>query len=255
MAEQTAPDPPAGGPEGHQGRHGHRAGRRPVRGRAPGPGPDGPPGDCHGLRRREHAGRPPLLRDGVREGRADHDVLRPPAAHDRGTPESVHAGLRGRPACPPEGHHPPGPEALERARDDPGRPPGAEDHRLRRGEGHGAAPDRAHALHRAGRDDRHAGVHEPRAGRDGRPRHRHPDRRLRARRHPLRAADGRAAVRSARSSGRRGSPRFSGRSARRSRPARARASRSSARPPPRRRRTVTPSLAGWRASCAATSTG
>ena len=32
-----------------------------------------------GLRRRAHAGGPAVLRDGVRAGRADHDLLRPPA--------------------------------------------------------------------------------------------------------------------------------------------------------------------------------
>ena len=43
---------------------------------------------------------------------------------------------------------------------------GAEDHRLRHGQGDRAAPDRTDAVHRARRARRHAGVHEPRAGGD-----------------------------------------------------------------------------------------
>ena len=43
MAEQTEPVQRAGGAEGHQAGHGHAAGHRPLRGRAAGPGADGPP--------------------------------------------------------------------------------------------------------------------------------------------------------------------------------------------------------------------
>ena len=49
---------------------------RPLRVRAPGPGPDGPPLHRQGLRRRRHRPRPPLLRHGVRGGRSHHRVLR-----------------------------------------------------------------------------------------------------------------------------------------------------------------------------------
>ena len=50
--------------------------------------------------------------------------------------------------------------------------------------------DRADAVHRVRRDRRHAGVHAPGAGRDGRPGHRHADRHLLAGRAAVRAADG-----------------------------------------------------------------
>ena len=52
MAEQARAGPPPGRPQDHQGRHGHRAGGRPVRGRAPGAGADGPPQHRQGPRRR-----------------------------------------------------------------------------------------------------------------------------------------------------------------------------------------------------------
>ncbi len=52
MAEQTAARPPQGRPEAHQARHGLEAGPRPLRGRAAGPGPDGPPQHRQGARRR-----------------------------------------------------------------------------------------------------------------------------------------------------------------------------------------------------------
>ena len=71
-----AAGPPPRGAEGHQARHGHRAGHRPVRGRAPGPGPDGPPQHRQGPRRRHHRRRPALLRHGAGQGRPDHRVLR-----------------------------------------------------------------------------------------------------------------------------------------------------------------------------------
>ena len=44
--------PPQGGPEDHQAGHGHPAGDRPLRGRAAGPGADGPPEHRQGARRR-----------------------------------------------------------------------------------------------------------------------------------------------------------------------------------------------------------
>ena len=47
-----------------------RAGAGPVRGRAAGPGPDGPPEHRQGARRGRHAGRPAVLRHGAGQGRA-----------------------------------------------------------------------------------------------------------------------------------------------------------------------------------------
>ena len=54
MAEQTAAGPAQGRPQDHQARHGQRPGARPLRGRAAGPGPDGPPQHRQGPRRRRH---------------------------------------------------------------------------------------------------------------------------------------------------------------------------------------------------------
>ena len=113
---------------------------------------------------------------------------------------------------------------------------GAEDHRLRRGQGDGAAADRADAAHRAGRADRHAGVHEPGAGGADGPGRRHADRRLLAGRDALRAA-GRERCRSTRRScARRASTGSGARSARRSRRGRRRAFRRSGRATRRSRR-------------------
>ena len=78
---------------------------------------------------------------------------------------AVHPGLPGGAARPPEGDHPPRPQAVER----PGRPlrrrAGAQGDRLRRGQGDRAEADRGDAVHRVRRGRRHAGVHEPGAGR------------------------------------------------------------------------------------------
>ena len=58
----------AGGAEADQDRHGLARGAGPVRRRAAGAGPDGPPQHRPRLRRRHHRGRPAVLRDGA--GRA-----------------------------------------------------------------------------------------------------------------------------------------------------------------------------------------
>ena len=81
MAEQTAAGPPQGGAEGHQAGHGHPAGDRPVRGRAAGPGPDGPPEHRQGARRRgdRRRGRPYFVMELVTR-RPDHRLLRPAPA-------------------------------------------------------------------------------------------------------------------------------------------------------------------------------
>ena len=57
---------------------------------------------------------PPLLRDGAGQGHPDHQVLRrAPADAPRAT-RAVHPGLPGRAARPPEGDHPPRPQAVQR---------------------------------------------------------------------------------------------------------------------------------------------
>ena len=60
MAEQTAAGAPPRGAQDHQAGHGHPRGHRPLRGRAAGPGADGPPEHRPGVRRRgdrQRAGR------------------------------------------------------------------------------------------------------------------------------------------------------------------------------------------------------
>ena len=92
-----------GRPQGHQARHGQPPGHRPLRGRAAGPGHDGPCQHRPRPRRRRHGIRPALLRHGAGPRRADHQVLRrqpPDAARAAG---AVRAGLPGDPARPPEG--------------------------------------------------------------------------------------------------------------------------------------------------------
>ena len=99
--------PADGRAQDHQAGHGHAAGDRPLRGRAAGPGDDGPSEHRQGARRRRDRQRPALLRDGAGQGRADHQVLRrttPAAPRAAG---AVHAGLPGGAARPSEGHHPP----------------------------------------------------------------------------------------------------------------------------------------------------
>ena len=76
MAEQNRAGPAQGRPQDHQAGHGHAAGDRPLRGRAAGPGPDGPPQHRQGARRRHHRSRPALLRHGAGQGHAHHRVLR-----------------------------------------------------------------------------------------------------------------------------------------------------------------------------------
>ena len=188
MAEQTQPVRRTVALEAHQGRHGQPPGPRPVRGRAPGPGPDGPPQHRQGLRRRHDRHWPPLLRDGAGQGHPDHQVLRrAPADAPRAT-RAGHPGLPGRAARPPEGDHPPRPQAVQRPDRPVRRQAGAQDHRLRRGQGDRSAADRPDALHRVRGGRRHARVHEPRAGGAEPARHRHPQRHLQPGRAALRAA-------------------------------------------------------------------
>ena len=121
-----------------------RPGGRPVRGRAAGPGPDGPPEHRQGARRRRHrrpAGRTSSWswsRACRSPSSATSDRL--PAARPAG---AVRRRLPGRPARPPEGDHPPRPQAVQR----PGRPArrraGGQGDRLRGGQGDRPAADRA----------------------------------------------------------------------------------------------------------------
>ena len=80
-------------------------------------------------------GRPAVLRDGAGQGRADHRVLRPAAALGAGPAGAVRRRLPGGAARPPEGDHPPRPEARQRAGHRGRRPADAQGHRLRRGQG------------------------------------------------------------------------------------------------------------------------
>ncbi len=148
VAEQTPARPPQGGAEDHQAGHGHEAGHRPVRGRAPGPGHDGPPQHRQGPRRRRDRIRPPLLRHGAGPRHPDHRLLRPRAALDPRAAGAVRPGLPGRAARPPEGDHPPRPQALEHPGDAHRRRRRAQGHRLRRGQGDRRLAHREDALHR-----------------------------------------------------------------------------------------------------------
>ena len=113
MAEQTAAGPPQGRAEGHQAGHGHAAGRRPLRGRAAGPGAHGPSEHRPGLRRR---------RDRRRAGPTSSwswsaacpitEYCDQNRLTVRERLELFVARLPGRAARPPEGHHPPRPQAV-----------------------------------------------------------------------------------------------------------------------------------------------
>ena len=127
--------PAAGGAEADQGRHGLADRPGPVRRRTPGPGDDGPPQHRPGLRRRGHRRRPAVLRHGVRPGRPDHRLLRPAPAAGRRPARAVRRGLPGGAARPPEGDHPPRPQALQRDGHRGRRPAHAQGDRLRRGQG------------------------------------------------------------------------------------------------------------------------
>ena len=197
MAEQTRAGQATRRPQDHQAGHGHQAGHRALRGRAAGAGADGPPEHREGARRRQHRRGPAVLRHGDWSRRPDHRVLRHREARHRGAARSVHAGLPRHPARAPEGHHPPRHQAVERPGHAARRRAGAEGDRLRHRQGDERRADRADAVHRAPPVDRHAGVHEPRAGGDERAGHRHAQRHLLAGRAALRAADRDDAVRRA----------------------------------------------------------
>ena len=70
-------------------------------------------------------------------------------AHHPAAAGVVRPRLPGRAARPPEGHHPPRPQAVQRAGDAARRRAGAQGHRLRRRQGHRAAAHRARRSTRA----------------------------------------------------------------------------------------------------------
>ena len=137
------------------------------------------------------------------------DLLRPPSALHPRAARAVPEDLRRRATRPPEGDHPSRSQAVERAGDASGRAADTEDRRLRTRQGHLAASDRRDHAH----DDRRlVGTLEymsPEQARAHRPRYRHPQRHLLARRAPLQPAGGHRALRqggAAESAPRRASP-------------------------------------------------
>ena len=103
-----------GGAQDHQARHGLPAGRRPFRGRAAGPGPDGSSEHRPGVRRRttERAGH-------ISSWNWSRACRSPNTATSTADAEAaagaVHPGLPGDPARAPEGDHPSRHQALQRA--------------------------------------------------------------------------------------------------------------------------------------------
>ena len=182
--------PSQGRSQDHQAGDGYRPGDRALRGRATGARLDGSPQYRSGPRRRHNRLGPPLLRHGPGQGRPDHRILRPQSTLNQRTARTVRTGLPGHSTRPSKGPHPPRHQALECAGDPRRRQAGAEGDRLRRGQGDRPATDRKDDVHSV-RDGRgHARIHEPRAGRDGSARRRHPVRHLLAGRPPLRTLDG-----------------------------------------------------------------
>ena len=183
--------PPPGRLEDHQAGHGHPAGPRPLRGRAAGAGPDGPSEHRQGARRR-HDRRPAGPTSSWNWSRACRSPstatstsLTPAAAAG-----AVHPGLPGGAARPPEGHHPPRPQAVQRAGRPVRRQAGAQGDRLRRGQGDRAAADRQDAVHRLRRQwSARRSTCRPEQAETEPARHRHAQRHLLAGRAPVRAAD------------------------------------------------------------------
>ncbi len=109
---------------------------------------------------------PAVLRDGAGERRRQS-----PSTATSSTCRSAQRlelfmpGLPGRAARPSERHHPSRHQALNVLVAEYDDQAGSQGHRLRRGQGHGAKADRTDDVHRVRPGDRHAGVHEPRAGR------------------------------------------------------------------------------------------
>ena len=103
----------AGRAQGHQARHGHRAGARPLPGRAPDPRLAGPPQHRPPARRREHGPGRALLRHGVHRGGADRCLVYSAGALGRGSAPPVPPGLRRGGLRPPEPGRPPRHQAAQ----------------------------------------------------------------------------------------------------------------------------------------------
>ena len=159
-----------------------------------------------GARRRRQRRRQPLLRDGAGPRASRSPTTATP--HKLSTRDRVALFIpvcRADAARPPEGRHPPRPQAVEHPGRRGGRPADAQGHRLRHRQGHRPAAHREDPDHPVRPGGRHAGLHEPGAGRDVGAGRRHPHRRLQPRRGALRDAGRAAADRSRRSSGSPGS--------------------------------------------------
>ena len=133
---------------------------------------------------------PALLRHGAGQGHPDHPVLRRTAGCRSASGWSCSCRSARRCSTPTRRaiiHRDLKPSNVLVALYDG--VPVAEGDRLRRGQGRRPAADRADAGDRLRRGGRHAGVHEPGAGRAEQPRHRHPQRHLLPGRAPVRAAD------------------------------------------------------------------
>ena len=102
----------------------------------------------------------------------------------------VHRRLPRDPACASQGGHSSRHQAVQRHGHAARRRAGGQGDRLRRGQGHGAAAHGEDALHGVRANDRHARLHEPRAGGNERARYRYAIGHLLAGRAALRAADG-----------------------------------------------------------------
>ena len=192
----AAARPPQGRAQDHQAGHGHPRRHRPVRGRAAGPGADGPPQHRPGVRRRHDRQRPALLRDGAGQGACrSSSTATGSSSRTRERLELFVDVCQAVQHAHAKGDHPPRPEAVEHPGGAARRRARGQGDRLRRGQGHRPAVHRQDDLHPVPADDRHAAVHEPRAGRDQRPGRGHPQRRLQPGRAPLRAADRHDAVR------------------------------------------------------------
>ena len=134
-------------------------GRGPLRGRAAGAGDHGPSPYRQGLGRRRHRIGPAVFRHGAGAGRAHHRVLRPEPLDATAAAGALHPRLPGHPARASEGHHPPRPEAVQRARLAARHHAGGQGDRFWRGQGTRAGADGQDALHRHRPDDRDAAVH------------------------------------------------------------------------------------------------
>ena len=158
MAEQERPVRRKVALEVIKAGHGHRPGHRPLRGRAPGPGDDGPPQHRPGPRRRRHRHRPALLRHGAGQGRDRSPSIcdgattsRPRSAWSCSSRSARRSSTRTRRGSSTATSS--RPTCWSRSYDGK---PGAQGDRLRGGQGDRPVADGADAVHRVRRGDRHA---------------------------------------------------------------------------------------------------